>query len=517
MRPFALRATVFFSGAVILAVEVMAVRILSPYFGNTIFNFSSVISVILAALSAGYWYGGRLADRRPAEELFYKLVAISGASILVSYAAASYLLPAVGSAMPVTIGPLISALSLFFGPGFLFGLLSPFVIKLACVFAPEKGVGTVAGEIFFFSTLGSIAGSLAAGFWLIPSYGISSSMVVMGAGMIAIGSLGMALARGSAGHGEAKRAGILLFVVALGAATLIGAAPPVYSDVVTLYEEDGVYGNIVVADGEYKGERARMLFFDRSLSSAVFIDKSDRLPFEYMNFFTLYRVFDPAPEKILVLGGATGAVPKLLLAKEPRATITSVEIEPSLPALGREFFNVPPDPRLTDVIADGRRFLADHPDNFYDVIIGDAFHSFYSIPWHMATEEFYEMVYDQLDPGGVYLMNVISMFQPEHPTMLFPTIATMQKVFDEVHVFDVQTPGTTDPKNFTVIGVKGKSGVVFPDALSSSDDAFLRTLATHYIPPSRYEPLHTPVLTDDYAPTDSYTGALLVASEFRTE
>src|SRR5437870_2134490 len=62
---YLLPAVVFVTGASVLIVEVLAVRVLSPYYGNTIFTVSSVISVILLALSVGYYAGGALADRNP--------------------------------------------------------------------------------------------------------------------------------------------------------------------------------------------------------------------------------------------------------------------------------------------------------------------------------------------------------------------------------------------------------------------------------------------------------------------
>ena len=51
---------VFITGACVLIIEIIAIRILSPYFGNTIFTVSSVISVVLAALSLGYYFGGKV-------------------------------------------------------------------------------------------------------------------------------------------------------------------------------------------------------------------------------------------------------------------------------------------------------------------------------------------------------------------------------------------------------------------------------------------------------------------------
>ena len=78
-----LLATVTLTGMALLIIEITAARMLTPYFGNSIFTFSSVISVILAALSVGYFVGGRLADRKPVDALFYGLIIMAGFSVLL--------------------------------------------------------------------------------------------------------------------------------------------------------------------------------------------------------------------------------------------------------------------------------------------------------------------------------------------------------------------------------------------------------------------------------------------------
>ncbi|MFQ5917198.1 MAG: fused MFS/spermidine synthase, partial [Candidatus Binatia bacterium] len=54
---------VFISGAVLMALEIVGSRVLAPYFGNSIFVWGSLISVVLAALSLGYYWGGWLSAR----------------------------------------------------------------------------------------------------------------------------------------------------------------------------------------------------------------------------------------------------------------------------------------------------------------------------------------------------------------------------------------------------------------------------------------------------------------------
>lgn len=82
LRKRFLLLVVFITGAAVLILEVVAVRVLSPYYGNTIFTVSSVIGVVLAALSLGYYLGGKLADSRPSLEWFFGIILFSGFSVM---------------------------------------------------------------------------------------------------------------------------------------------------------------------------------------------------------------------------------------------------------------------------------------------------------------------------------------------------------------------------------------------------------------------------------------------------
>src|SRR3989339_1853151 len=181
---------VFLTGAAVLMVEVLAVRILSPYFGATIFTVSSVISTILLALSLGYYFGGRLADKFPSTVFFYAIILASGFSVFILLLVMTYLVPLIGYHLSIITGPLILSLLLFLTPSLLLGTLSPFAIKLLSL-QKSAGVGQVSGLVFFFSTLGSIAGSLSSGFLLIPFFGQRIIIAGIGLGLFLLGAFGL--------------------------------------------------------------------------------------------------------------------------------------------------------------------------------------------------------------------------------------------------------------------------------------------------------------------------------------
>ena len=165
--------TVFVTGAGVLIVEVTAVRFLAPYFGASLYVLSSVLTVILLALALGYYAGGRLSDRLPSHQPLYTLITGAGLTLLALTYAALHTLPDLGAIFPLAIGPLVVALLFFFVPAFLLGIDSPYVIRLLTDIEPPERRGGIVGATFFWSTAGSITGSLLAGFVLVPLLGLT--------------------------------------------------------------------------------------------------------------------------------------------------------------------------------------------------------------------------------------------------------------------------------------------------------------------------------------------------------
>jgi len=235
---------VFVTGASILVIEVVGVRVLSPYYGNTIFTVSGVISVILVALSCGYYAGGILADRLPSLRRFFGLIFASGIVLLALFTIGKIVLPVLSSKLSIVAGPLVSALLLFLLPALLLGMMCPYAIKLQSIYVPQKGIGSVAGSIFFWSTLGSIAGSLCAGFVLIPHLGIDRIFVATG---LVLSTLGLTPLLFLGLKKRSLSQFLLAWLLALGAASFtIGR-----ENRKILYKQDAVYQQITiyVSDG----------------------------------------------------------------------------------------------------------------------------------------------------------------------------------------------------------------------------------------------------------------------------
>lgn len=484
---FILPCVVFITGACILIVEVLATRVLAPYFGSTITTVSSVIGVVLGALSVGYYLGGRVADARPSTHIFYGLITASGISVFVLEALLLFALPSVGYALPLVSGPLIASLALFFVPSALLGCLSPFAITLQKKKFPDVGIGTLSGEIFFWSTMGSIAGSLSAGFVLIPQWGTHVILVGMGSVLVVLGGGGVFLSRSRARR-IAGVLGALIIVLTIGPGLL--ASADAYRNSF-LHLEDGVYERIALFDGIYKERPTRFLQQDRSSSSAMFLD-SDELVFEYTKYYQLATRNVSAVRYALVLGVGAYSVPKALLADYPDAIVDVVDIEPGLEALSKEFFNLYDDPRLHTYTYDARRFLR-NPPHQYDVIFSDIYASLYSLPVHAATREFFAELKKALAPDGIVVANVIGSLSRQEPSLTFSLARTMQEEFNTTAFFAVQSPEELMPQNIMFVGINGEKHLDAGEWEQKRID--LR----------RYDLSRYPIFTDVHAPVERTT------------
>jgi spermidine synthase len=497
---------VFITGASVLIVEVVAVRVLSPYYGNTIFTVSSVISVILLALSVGYYAGGVLADRRPSLHWFFGIILASGLLLLAFHLLGTVILPWLGEALSIEVGPLVSAAALFLLPALLLGTISPYAVKLQSVHAPERGVGSVSGQIFFWSTLGSITGSLLAGFVLIPAVGIDRILIATGVVLFALGLVPL-LAIG--GRGKGVYAALVALALLLGAPRLL-AGP---SGDTPVYVRDGVYQKITIYEGEYYGRPTRFLLLDRSESGAMFLDSDDptELVYDYTKYYALYRIFTPRVRNALVLGGGAYSIPKALLRELPDATIDVAEIEPSFLELSKRYFRVEESPRLRNHVEDGRRFLRDAATP-YDLIFGDVYYSYFSVPPHFTTREFFALAKSRLAPGGVFIANMIGDLSRRQPSLIMAEIKTFQDVFPNTYFYAVDSPEKTDLlQNITLVGYNSDRRVdVFAPPVTTNPDELIRFLRFKVIDvTARFELSPYPILTDNFSPIEYVTARVL--------
>lgn len=488
-----LLTTVFCTGACVLILEVLSTRILAPFFGNTIFAFSSIIGVTLAALSIGYYTGGLLADRRPYRSWFFGIILLSGVTVFLTKLLSVRFLPPFAGQFSLVWGPLFFSVILFTLPCVLLGMLSPYAIRLAQSDDRREGVGSLSGKIFFWSTLGSIAGTFLAGFFLIPAFGVQSILAGLGGFLVLLGAAGLSVLSRS-------RRILMLLGMCVALSTLLAVFSRAELPPGVVHAEEGIYESIVVQDVIFNGETIRLLLQNNNRSSAIALGTGD-LVFDYARYYRLALAMHPEMERVLIIGAGAFTMPNALL-NESRAVVDVVDPEPHLRALARQYFNVQENDRLRSFVTDGRSFLRERPDR-YDLIFSDAYQNFHAIPPHLLTREFFQEGRRALSDRGVFIVNVVARNTPAVPSLFWSAARTFRSVFPQSAFFAVQSPDVAAVQNFLFLGCaraecSDPCGAIRPSRKSAFlRDACAKQLAIDDAALERYA-----LLTDDYAPVE---------------
>ena len=390
----ALLATlVFVVGASSLGVEIAAARLLAPYFGSSTIVWANTIGVVLVALSIGYWFGGRYADRHPHLRPLCLVVLVAALLIAaVPFAARPFLGFSVDAFDTVSVGgfagSLFGVLVLVAVPVTLLGAAAPWVVRLA---VGEVGSsGEVVGRLYAISTAGSLLGTMLSALVLIPLLGTQRTFLVFALALALVAAVGV-------GARALAVPVALLAVMAVPVGTIKGDA-----DGRVLYEAETThqYARVIERDD---GTRVLELNEGQAVHSML-------VPGSYLtgDYWDGHLVLAAAasrqsPRRIAILGNAGGTVARSFGHFFPATAVDAVEIDPELTELGRRYLDLR-NPRMRTFAEDARPWL-ERSEGGYDVIMVDAYRQPY-IPFYLATREFFDLVRERLAPGGLAIVNV---------------------------------------------------------------------------------------------------------------
>jgi len=177
-KKYILLVTVFFSGFIVMVFELIGSRILGPFIGTSIFVWTSLIGVILASLSLGYYLGGKAADKNPNLEKLSSIFFLAAFFMSLTFIFKDILLVFLQLYVrDIKISSIISSLLLFAPASVFFGMVSPYVIRLRIVQLEDSG--SIIGNLFAISTFGSILGTFSSGFFLIPFLGVNNVVIIL--------------------------------------------------------------------------------------------------------------------------------------------------------------------------------------------------------------------------------------------------------------------------------------------------------------------------------------------------
>ena len=497
-----LYVTAFAGGMVSLAVELAASSLLRPHFGTANLVWAAIIGLILLYLTAGYFLGGRWADRSPHPTTLYGIVAWAAFLVgIVPFAAHPVLALAssgfAGFDIALIGGSFIAVLVLFSLPVTLLGCISPFIIRLAM--KDVSSAGETAGRIYAISTAGSFLGTFLPDLLLVPTIGTRNTFILLSFFLLVVALVGFM--RVAPRH--LPRYLWMPVVIALLAILLRGQ--PVKAAANVIYETESGYNYIQVVEND-DGCRSLLLNEGQGIHS-IYCPDQLRTPGPW-DYFLIAPYFNPPPytpdqvESVALIGLAAGTMARQYTEVYGPIPIDGVEIDPQIVRVGQEYFAMD-QPNLDVIVADGRYYLA-HSDRRYTVVGVDAYRLPY-IPPHLATVGFFRQVRDHLTPDGVVAINV--GHTPEDYRLVEAMVATLLEVFPSTHVIDVPyslnaivvaTMQPTQPDNL-LANLPGLEG-----------DAFLHPTASQAVANLRPTQPSNVIFTDDRAAIELMTNALVI-------
>lgn len=488
--------TAVLCGALVMVIEVVGSRVIGPFFGVSLFVWTSLITVTLLALALGYAVGGYASDRWRSPSMLYLIVITSGVlALLVPVLKA----PTMKIALDLGLrGGAFCSTLLLFGPTlFLLGCVSPYLVKIAT--RELKDIGKTVGGLYALSTLGSTLGTLLTGFLLVGYLGIDRTFLVIGSSLILLGLLYFLLF-------ERRWLGLTAILLPVVLYHPVEFSEKILADGSTLkkiYAGENYYGSLKVIDTKSESKHARYLLLDNTLQGGIDLENGmSSFPYSYYLQFLTY-LNNPDGLRCLSIGIGIGAVAKWY--DEIGKTCDAVDINPAIFDVAKRYFGY--QPKGETIIEDGR-YLLSRTSKTYDYVILDVF-SGELTPAHLLSAEAVKLIAEKLSPGGVLGINLINRLQSQD-SMMPSIVATLKTVFQQVEVYPVLIH-ENQLGNIVLLAYQGESRRLDITKLDSFPihpfyrNKILNHIGTRYTFPNDASAI---ILTDDYNPIDYFESSI---------
>ena len=415
-----LQFTALLSGGLVMVIEVLGSRVIGPFFGVSLYVWTSLITVTLLALALGYAVGGWLADRgRSADQLYGVLMLAGFATLLIPVARAPVL--AACAPLGLRLGSLTATL-LLFGPSlFLLGCVSPYLVRLAA--QDLARLGRTVGTLYALSTAGSVIGTVLTGFVLIAWLGADDIFRLAAGLLLALAASYFVLVR--------RR---WLALAALAAPLLVGSPGvptemrmPDGTTIEQVADAQSFYGRIKIVDYRFGDLHTREMTIDGLVQGGIDVTSGLSI-YEYAYLLQYLPVaLHPEGRSCLVVGIGAGIVPRWY--SQRGIATDAVDIDPEVVEMAREHFAFAIGGEVH--LADARAFLAARGKR-YDYLIIDVFNGDVT-PAHLLSVEALRQIKRRLTDSGILAANFVAEAGGQDAGLL-AIVHTLREVFEQVEV-----------------------------------------------------------------------------------
>jgi spermidine synthase len=492
--------TIFLSSAFLLVLEMVAGRLIAPYVGVSLYTWTSIIGVILAGLSLGNWIGGVWADRGGDERSAGITLILSSVASLAVLWLLTWVAPLLQESSLSLLGTsFFMVLGLFFLPAVLLGVVTPLLTTLAL--HADQRTGHIVGLMHALAALGSILGTFVTGYWLVQYLGTRIIIVLTAAGLFL---LALPLLH---------RTGRALWF-SLAAALLLVWVTWAQDGFANPCDRESNYFCIRVVDSSADvpfGE-ARSLILDHLVHGTNHREQPALLLAPYvqlMDELVLAHWEEEPPGELRFFFGGGGAYtqPRAVQALYPKAEIVVAELDPAVTEMARDklYLN---DQGMEIHHADARVVLNRLEGERFDVIVTDVFHDI-SVPYHLVTREYAQLIKQHLSDGGLYTLNLVDL-HPD-PKLVKSMVKTLTTVFERVDVWMDRAPEEAVRMTYVISATDGDG---MPDRVQSRRGLRRQWLKVTDLMLQTGTPLdELPVLSDDFVPVDRLVSSLFFSNE----
>lgn len=414
-----LYVTVFLTGAAVMIIELLGTRLIAPFYGVSLYVWTSVIAVTLIALALGYFLGGHWADRAKRTGLAF-ILALSGLlTLLVPWLTAPVLLAT--DPLGLRMGAFISTLVLFTPSLLMLGMVGPFAVKLA---TPNlDGIGASTGSIYAVSTVGSVTGTLCLGFYLFPRVGSREIFIGVGIALLAL-SFGVSyFERKRIRLAHALPSVLIITLISLVLLPYVAASGKRLNDndqFKMRFERESLYGWVRVIDNPK--EDYRLLMVDASAIGAATISQGKNI-LAYQKIVSLLPTLLPDLKTALLIGQGAGHMVASLAHHNIKTD--TLEIDPVVAQAALDYFDF--SPTGNTIIGDARYEIR-KLHGPYDLIIMDVFTGG-AEPAYLLTMETMQQLRQLLSKSGILALNFVAFYEEGKNLALASVAKTLASVF----------------------------------------------------------------------------------------
>lgn len=425
----------FIEGGAVMCVELCSAKILTPYFGTSIYVWAAVLGVTLTALMSGYYLGGYLSSKWQKKETIFWLMLVGGLLVVLTPLISGFVMP-MAINLSIISGAIFSLISFLFLPLLLFGATSPLLINFLTQQAKESGKQS--GTVYSISTLGGIITTFAIGFYTLPEFGITNTLMFYGV-LIMVYTTFLFV------NFRVFKTPIVFLLLFAGMSYNFQHKLP--SEVI--YHSEGILGDLKVVDRSFFNPKLnrevpyRAMWINNTSQTIMNMENPNESFWDYVDVLTYNLNTYANGDKTLLMGLGGGTLYKSL--EQNKYQVDVVEMDQRIVDVAQTYFYIPKDINVT--IDDARHYMAT-TDKKYDVVIYDIFHA-ETPPAHAMTQEAFKIVQERLNENGVLVINYLGFISGNKGKSARSIYKTLKKVGFNIRL--LATPGDESYRNLLFI------------------------------------------------------------------